>query len=685
MELPSLAAINCLSPEDRQKALHFAGVVQRSRDLSAWSTHHLRHRLTTYNPAAPPRCGLSDFHRALCQRADELITLRGQRDAWLAARSSGKSTWMNLADPLREAMEGREPFIVIGTDTQPKSRMYLRNIKREIERNPSLAQDYPLVVGPGQVWAADEIHLRNGVVIKAISNGQNIRGLLEQTRPSKIILDDLQGPADVISPLERQRAWDWLMSDLLPLGNTQTNITILGTPVHRESIVNKLRNSLEAPGWTTRVYRAIEQWPERMDLWDQWEAVLRNHDDVDCLRRARDFFEVQRTEMERGSEVLWPEKGYDIYYLMLQLANTGLAAFKSEYQCDPDNPELYEWPGECFDPQKRPELFFDTWPEVVTEKVLALDPSKGSRSDKLGDYSAYIKFGRAQNGVEYVEADMFRGNQDATLKAIIDKGVKHVREFQPEVLAFEAIQFQSLLAGPIRQALQDAQLEVTLWASEDTNPKEVRIRRLTEPIVSRRMRFRRNKGTMILLEQLREFPTGEHEDGCFVAGTMVEMKNGAMPIEFVVIGDEVLTRNGYRRVVDVGCTGMKPTVEILLSDGRTLTGTKDHPVWDGIAWVPLHSARQVAIGFATPRSASNVAENSRLGKSGFAIALCPVRRRRITGCALVYNLTVDGDAEYFANGVLVHNCDALELARRAAIRLQRGKMVGNASPVQFRL
>lgn len=38
----------------------------------------------------------------------------------------------------------------------------------------------------------------------------------------------------------------------------------------------------------------------------------------------------------------------------------------------------------------------------------------------------------------------------------------------------------------------------------------------------------------------------------------------------------------------------------------------------------------------------------------------------------VYNLTVDG-GEYFANGFLVHNCDALEMARRVAIELHNGR------------
>lgn len=30
----------------------------------------------------------------------------------------------------------------------------------------------------------------------------------------------------------------------------------------------------------------------------------------------------------------------------------------------------------------------------------------------------------------------------------------------------------------------------------------------------------------------------------------------------------------------------------------------------------------------------------------------------------VYNLTIEGEPEYFANGILVHNCDAMRYAAR---------------------
>lgn len=45
-------------------------------------------------------------------------------------------------------------------------------------------------------------------------------------------------------------------------------------------------------------------------------------------------------------------------------------------------------------------------------------------------------------------------------------------------------------------------------------------------------------------------------------------------------------------------------------------------------------------------------------------AVCLVLRRQLTDAALVYNLTVDNTPEYFANGILVHNCDVILYAWR---------------------
>jgi hypothetical protein len=92
---------------------------------------------------------------------------------------------------------------------------------------------------------------------------------------------------------------------------------------------------------------------------------------------------------------------------------------------------------------------------------------------------------------------------------------------------------------------------------------------------------------------LRELePHGQVEIGCFVAGTLVDTATGRVPIEQIKVGDRVLTRSGYQRVKAAACTGIKPTFTLTCEDGRTLTGTADHPLWDGEAWRSLASFKE---------------------------------------------------------------------------------------------
>ena len=67
---------------------------------------------------------------------------------------------------------------------------------------------------------------------------------------------------------------------------------------------------------------------------------------------------------------------------------------------------------------------------------------------------------------------------------------------------------------------------------------------------------------------------------CLLAGTMITTLRGYIPIEDVVVGDYVLTRNGYRIVEKSFVSGyVQQIVTVLFSDGRTLSGTHDHPVF----------------------------------------------------------------------------------------------------------
>lgn len=84
------------------------------------------------------------------------------------------------------------------------------------------------------------------------------------------------------------------------------------------------------------------------------------------------------------------------------------------------------------------------------------------------------------------------------------------------------------------------------------------------------------------LAEMCLFPAGAHDDQCLVAGTLVATERGDVPIEQVRVGERVLTREGFKRVKWSGCTsGHAEVVTAHLSNGRTLTGTRGHPVWLG--------------------------------------------------------------------------------------------------------
>ena len=65
---------------------------------------------------------------------------------------------------------------------------------------------------------------------------------------------------------------------------------------------------------------------------------------------------------------------------------------------------------------------------------------------------------------------------------------------------------------------------------------------------------------------------------CVSRHTPIATVRGDIPIQDVVVGDQVLTRRGYRRVLAVWDNGVRPVYEVQLVDGKRLVATGDHKV-----------------------------------------------------------------------------------------------------------
>lgn len=161
---------------------------------------------------------------------------------------------------------------------------------------------------------------------------------------------------------------------------------------------------------------------------------------------------------------------------------------------------------------------------------------------------------------------------------------------------------------------------------------------------------------------------------CFVAGTIVQTSAGPMCIEDVTVGMEVWTRDGLR---PVSVTGSR---EARVVTRFGLTGTPDHPVWtENRGWVALSDvhASDTLIAWTgeqtlhAPRSASARTEGAQTPSGSRAsepASSAGTSSSRALGDSAhphastdgewetVFNLTVEGKPEFFANDILVHNC-----------------------------
>jgi predicted phage terminase large subunit-like protein len=445
----------------------------------------------------------SPMHRWMAERLDAMDRERGSKLNVLGPRGGAKSTLGTLAFPLRAALEEREPYIWIVSDTKEQARLHLENLKAELVDNQRLARDYPRAFGRGPVWRAGAIVLKNGATIEAFGTGQRVRGRRKrENRPTLILCDDLENDGHIQSPLQREHSRTWFHGALLKAGSPLTNVVNLATALHREALAMEL---CETPGWTSRVFRAIEPWPRNMTFWEEWESLYADPKNPLARETAREFYERHRAAMDAGAAVLWPEVE-NLYALMCLRAESGRSAFEREKQNSPVSPELCEWPESYFGDH----LWFEDWPRNLAVKVLALDPSKGSDA-RRGDYSAFVRLGLDRQGVLYVEADLGR----RPVPEIVAAGVEHYRQFRPDAFGVEANQFQELLGAEIEAEFRrQGMLGIHPWLIHNEVNKRVRIRRLGPHLAGRRMRMKADSpSTLMLVDQLRQFPTADHDDG----------------------------------------------------------------------------------------------------------------------------------------------------------------------------
>ena len=460
-------------------------------DFKIWSEYFFQNYLT-----AP----CSQLHLRLIELQQDQHLRRGKKTAIVAPRLGAKTTWTTKLYSLYQVCHGLEPYSLLVSATEGQTKKNIAAIQDQLETNQLLARYYPDVCGKGPTWNKTEIETRNGFRIEGMGAGSSRRGAtFGEFRPSLIIIDDLIEDDAARSEIQRDNMSSWLLQSLLPMGDASLNVIFVGTAMHADDPLQRLR---KMAGLRFESYRSLLSEPKNDKLWEQWRGIFSDPFDQNRDVKARAFFEINKTAMLEGAEALWPERE-SVYDLMVYRNTAGEVSFQAEKQSDPSASSKAEWPADLFGPK----IWFDRFPALLC-KVIALDPSKG-KSD-TSDYSAFVLAGYAEDGCIYVDADIER--RDTT--RIVSDGLVLNHFFKPDLLSIEVNQFQELLKDEFDRQAMAMGIPIPLAAITNTMHKETRIRLLGPYLRNGKLRFRSNStGAARLVKQLQEFPRASHDDG----------------------------------------------------------------------------------------------------------------------------------------------------------------------------
>jgi predicted phage terminase large subunit-like protein len=509
-----LQSLESLSSEASVKAaLYYRMATDLELFASYYFSHYCQHPF-------------NEFHRDLFSTID--FRERAIRRARAAPRGYAKSTLTALIKPIHDVCYGLEKYIVIISNTQDQANQKLRDIRTEILTNTRLSFDYGIhfqTKKPGETQYT--LYCGNhSCMFTSYGAGVEIRGIrYGASRPTKVVVDDGEHSEEVGNEALRKKFEDWFFQVVSQIGNEYTNIEVIGTLLHRESLLNKL---LKNPRYDGKLYKSIISWSERQDLWDEWTRIYMYLDNERRGDDANAFYREHETEMLQGTKVLWPEKE-SYLYLMMELIEKGRRAFLKEKQNEPIGGDEALFEKFHFYRETREGILIESngvvlpWAELKGQDGRwlnmfgVIDPATGqtkAKPGKLGDFSCLASGFKDRRGRLFVHKDW---TKRAAPTKYIAEVFEHHLEFDYQKFGVETNLYRNLLLPNMVAERKKRELEtkkviqLPFYDIEAIENKEKRIYTL-EPKVTHGWILLNRALSQEFMGQLEAFPHGDHDD-----------------------------------------------------------------------------------------------------------------------------------------------------------------------------
>jgi phage terminase large subunit-like protein len=445
---------------------------------------------------------LSKFHTDLAEYGKSWILKpskpKQHRDAFIAPRESGKSTWIFLILPMWAAAHGHVKFIAAFSDAASQAETHLMTFKNELDTNDYLQADYPELCAPKIVGTTGRALANNswrivqesGFIFDA--NGIDTNSLGKKVfgqRPDLIILDDIEKGEKNYSEYQAGQQKNTVFDDIAPM-NIYARMIFVGTTTMPNSVMDQFRKYAE--GYSDVELKWIEDQNVRVHY---YPAII-----ID----------------ENGEEKsVWEEK-WPLEWLQSQ---RHLRDFAKNYMNKPVNTDGTFWTNEDIILENIEEYgntIISVDPAVTKNKVSDFTGiSVLSRGiDNIGNNVIYVRYAAQfklspsdlaekvkmlaeeyDAGVVYVET-----NQGGDLWKDVFKNInikyraKH-QKVSKQIRAGKALNYYQ--QGKVRHTAHFPALEEQMWAFPKINHDDV-----LDSVVSGVLYFLDNKATKVAVTQL---------------------------------------------------------------------------------------------------------------------------------------------------------------------------------------
>jgi len=200
---------------------------------------------------------LSEFHLSLAEYGKSWIhkpqAPKENRDAFIAPRECGKSTWIFLILPMWAACHGHVKFIAAFSDAASQAETHLMTFKNELESNEYLQMDYPEICKPkivgssGRAMASNSWRIIQSNDFIFDANGIDTNSLGKKVfgqRPDLIILDDIEKGEKNYSEYQAGQQKNTVFDDIAPM-NIYARMIFVGTTTMPNSVMDQFRKYAE--------------------------------------------------------------------------------------------------------------------------------------------------------------------------------------------------------------------------------------------------------------------------------------------------------------------------------------------------------------------------------------------------------------------------------------------------------